>query len=161
MVKKDFQKGEVLFYILGFVLVSLLNIGSRFLSTIGFSSFYGVEFDIEMVLGVLPVLSFSEANINLFRTISSLSLIVPAVVMFLMLLQRFFRKTSKVEWKRGAEMNIWLFGLFLTLIQYGIAMLLDERIQFANDWRGLVVVILITMMGHKLWKKDKEQKNQA
>lgn len=160
-MKKDFRKGEVLFYIFGFILISILNLASRFLSTVLFAHYYGVEFDIEMVLGVLPVLSFSEANINLFRTISSLSLMVPTVVMFLMILQRFFRKTSKVEWKRGAAMNIWLFGLFLTLIQYGIAMLLDERIQFANDWRGLVVVILITMIGHKLWKKDKEQKNQA
>lgn len=160
-MKKEFQKGEVGLYLLGFILVSILNLGSRFVSTIFLAKYYDVAYNVEMLWDFLPVLSFSESNINLFRTISSLSLMVPAFVMLLMLLQRFLRKNSKVEWKREVGMNVWLFGLYLTFIQYGIAMLLDERIQFANDWRGLVVVLVFTVIGNGVYKRFKQEKNQA
>lgn len=157
-MKNKYEKGEMLYYFIGLLIVSVLNIGSRFLSTIFLSNYYGVDYELEMVLGVLPVMSFSESNIIMFRTISSLSLVVPALLMFVLFYIRYFRKKAKVEWKRDATLNIWLFGLYLTFIQYGIALFLDERIQFANDWRGAVFVLVLVYLATNSNMKNLKRK---
>ena len=137
------QTDNFTLYLKYLLMISFSNLLVRLGTAVGFSKLWGVDFKVEKVMDVLPVLSYSESNVVLFKKISTLSLIFPSVFMFVGFLYVVF--FSKNENKHVLA-NCWFIGVFLTLLQYAFALFLDHRIQFVNDWRGLLVVVFLVVI---------------
>lgn len=140
---KEKKTDNFLVYLKTLLLVSVLNLLTRLLSAVSLSKLWGLEYEVEKYLGFLPVLSYSESNVVLFKKISTLSLIAPSVVIFAIFLYVAFAKKYESSERKDVAMNCWYIGMFLTLLQYAFALLLDQRVQFANDWKGILVVLIL------------------
>lgn len=152
-VKND----NFMLYLKYILFISVLNLLVRLTSAIGLSKLWGVEFTVQKFLDVIPVLGYSESNVLLFKQISTISLIMPAVVIFIGFLYTILKKNFKNLEVREVAINSWYVGVFLSLLQYSFALFLDERIQFVNDWRGLLVVLALVVVATWLYfsKKNK------
>lgn len=136
------DKGNTfLVYLKNLLIISVVNLLTRIGAAVALSQLWDVDFKVNKYKNVLPVLSYSESNVVLFKQISTLSLIAPSLVIFSVFVYVSKFKKYDSESERAVYVNSWYIGMFLTLLQYAFALFLDEQIQFVNDWRGILVVI--------------------
>lgn len=109
----------------------------RVLSAYLLSKYYGLGYTIEKFEGLLPVLSYSSRDVNLFEKMSTLSLLVPGFFVFGVFLYVALREDNNK--KKRVLMNSWLLATFLVVLQFVMVMLLNDLVQFENSWYGLVV----------------------
>lgn len=159
MAKKaiTWKDNKFLLYLATLLFISIVNLVVRLGSAIGFSNYLGLsDGQVEYAYGFLPVLSYTESNVVLYKQMSTYSLIAPALVIFLGFLYVLFKKKKNQKSEhREVVVNSWYIGLYIGLIQFLVAILIDSRIQFAHDWWGILPVIIFIIIGTFLFYKKK------
>lgn len=157
------MKNSIWKYYIWLVAVLILNVGFRLGSAYGLANLWKMEFDFNLVWGVLPVMDFAEKNTPLFTKMSSYSLVIPGilflVLFFISLIKDVKSQNENKKMELSPRTDVMYFGGVIAFFQYALALFLNQRIQFSHDWRGILVVggcLAITTFAFYKYKTKKD-----
>jgi hypothetical protein len=121
------------------VKVSIMILLSRILFTFIFSLFYAESWHFDFMWGFFPVIAFN-ANWDGFTKINSYSILATTIVIFIF----FLRSVNKEDYFNVRfGRYIWYLGIWTTLIQFGVALYLNQYLQFSTN---SMIAIPLTVM---------------
>ncbi len=124
-LNKEFEKMVVKFFFIS-ALILLIRVMTTFLLAFRFSQDYSIEF----VKGVLPIIVFSSERI-VFTKINTYSIFFTSAIVFFIFSIIYFAERSKMG--RCKNAILWLLGLFVTVLQYLVALFLNKYTQFSTS----------------------------
>lgn len=134
------NENHLMVYVKNLFLIALIFLVGRAVSALVVSKIYGLTYEIEKIGEILPVLSYNSENVQVFKNMSSISLLVPGLILFLIFMWVSFKKYKTIELKR-VHMNSWLLGIMLVVIQWLLVISINDLIQFENSWYGLLTSV--------------------
>lgn len=156
------DKKKKLSVLLGWLFgLTLLNFSLRLLT----AYIIGVYFDLnhywERIYYVIPRIEFSTFNEEVFRLVSTVSLLVPAV-MFAFL---YFLKAFRVSKLKNPKDQLWkllllMVFVLINLIQYILAVFIGDRPEYETSIIGLIVVAAFALYAWFVYTRiEKKCKN--
>lgn len=121
------------------VKISIVILLSRILFTFIFSLFYAESWHFDFMWGFFPVIAFN-ANWEGFTKINSYSILATTIVIFVLFL-RSVNKDDYFNVRFGRY--LWYLGIWITLIQFGVAIYLNKYLQFSTN---SMIAIPLTVM---------------
>lgn len=123
--------------------LTIANYGIRLFVAYLIGTMLKLSYDWNRFFYIIPRIEFSIPDEILFKSISTISLLIPAVFFFLFFMIKAYLMYREEEYKDDLWklFLLWIF-LLISSIQYLVAIFIDYRLEYENYFYGFFIVAL-------------------